>query len=468
MYNGTMESLLDKLRQYSDSGALAMHMPGHKRNTEDFAWLAPLGARFDITEIDGFDNLNDPQELFARLEERAARLWGAKQSICLVNGSTAGVLAAIRAAVPSGGEILLARNSHKSVYHAAELADAKPHYLLPSADPQTGIFGSVSAAEVAQALDAHPNVRLVAVTSPTYEGVISDVRRIADVCHARGALLFVDEAHGAHLGFGGFPESAVRCGADLVVQSLHKTLPSLTQTAILHVNGERIDPARVRRNTVIFQSSSPSYLLSASIDGCVNYLERQGTAAAERWLAARAEFDRAAESLAHLCIWQGGQTVFAQDPSKIVVFCADADLTGRELAGIFREQFRIEVEMAHECYVVAMTGMGDTAQSLRRFADAVCAIDRTCRKGGLPRPVQPFVLPEKRLSVGEALASPGAFCPLAEAVGQVSGEYVWAYPPGIPVLVPGEVIGEGMLGEAEKLHSDRGQLPKRIFCVGNA
>ena len=460
--------LLDKLKIYTASDAVPMHMPGHKRNMTAFPWLGELGGRLDITEIDGFDNLNDPQEIFAELEERVAKLWGADRSICLVNGSTAGVLSAVRAALERGGELLMARGSHKSVYHAAELTGVTAHYLTPHIDIESGIWGSVTAEDVARALDGHPDVRLTAITSPTYEGVISDVRAIADVCHERGVVLFVDEAHGAHLGFGGFPENSVRCGADLVVQSLHKTLPSLNQTAVLHINGDRVDPLDVRRNTSMFQTSSPSYILASSVDGCVRYLEREGGSAADRWLAARRKFDEDVRGLCNLRVYRGGDTVYKLDPSKIVISSAGCGISGAELMEVFRNKFNIELEMAGVDYVVAMTGMGDTEETLRRLAQAVCDADRMCRRcGDIPSP-HGFALPERRMTAHEAIAASGEFCRVADALGRVSAEYVWAYPPGVPLLVPGEVIDEDVIQKITSgriLHSTRGDVPGRILCI---
>ena len=464
-----MHTLLEKLKNYSASDALPMHMPGHKRNINAFPWLTELGAALDITEIDGFDNLNDPTELFRDLESRIARLWGADESICLVNGSTTGVLSAIRAALEHGGELLMCRGCHKSVYHAAELVDAKVHYLVPQIDQNFNIWGSVTAEEVSEALDAYSNVCLVAITSPTYEGVISDIQKIADVCHAHGALLFVDEAHGAHLGFGGFPESAVKCGADLVVQSLHKTLPSLTQTAVLHINRNRIDPTDVRRNTAMFQTSSPFYLLSASIDGCTRYMEQEGVSKAEQWLDALQAFYNNTQDLKNLRILHGGDTIYSHDPSKIVISAAGTDINGPKLMEIFRENFHIELEMAYGDYVLAMTGMGDTKESLQRLSKAVHAVDDMCHKMNNASRKQEFSLPDRNLSVHEALTAPGAFIPLSDCLNKISAEYVWAYPPGTPLLVPGEVINETIfqtLLTETNLHATRGELPKRIFCVG--
>lgn len=228
------EHLLSRLEALCQSDTLPMHMPGHKRNLLA-PYLRALGAQLDITEIDGFDNLHAPSGILRQAQARAARLWGAEESYFLVGGSSAGILAGLYAAANRGDEVLIARNAHKSVFHALELCGYRPHFFLPPRIPETGLFGSVTPAQAQAMLDSYPQAKLLLLTSPTYEGVISDIAGIARVCHQRGVILLVDEAHGAHLGLGGgFPGGAVQGGADLVVQSLHKTLPSLTQTAILH------------------------------------------------------------------------------------------------------------------------------------------------------------------------------------------------------------------------------------------
>lgn len=461
-------TLLDRLKEYSASGALPMHMPGHKRNADAFPWLSELGGGIDITEIDGFDDLNDPHGIFAELEARAARVFGADESIVLVNGSTSGVLAAITSALEGGGALLMARGSHRSVYHAAELSGAETYYLVPELDGELGIWRSVSPESVEAALSEHTDVRLVAVTSPTYEGVISDVRGIAEVCHAHGVPLFVDGAHGAHLGFGGFPESAASCGADMVAVSLHKTLPSLTQTAVLLLNGDRIDRGDVRRCAAIFGSSSPSYILSASVDGCVRYMEREGDAAAGRWLETLDGFYRAAAGMENIKLLSGGR-FFARDVSKIVISAAGR--TGEELAWYLRREHKIELEMAAGKYAVAMTGIGDTKSSLRRLSDALMCADGTfadntyIESEGTAR--AGFRLPERRMSIRGAMTAEGKFFDVSDAVGKISGEYVFAYPPGVPLLVPGEVIDADIAAAISQsgLRSTRGALPGKIFCA---
>lgn len=458
-------SLYEQLRSYNASGALPMHMPGHKRNRERFPWL--VGAEIDITEIDGFDNLNDPQGLFRELSERMTRLWGARDSIPLVNGSTVGILAALRTAAPRGGKVLAARNCHKSVYHAAELFGLDLRCFLPESDPETGCFLSVPPAAVEEALLQEGNVQAVVITSPTYEGAVSDVASIAAVCRRFGAVLIVDEAHGAHLGFGGFPESAVRLGADIVVQSLHKTLPSPTQTAVLHAASDRVDAGELRRNVAMLQSSSPSYILSSGIDGCVRFMEREGEAACRSWREALTAVDDASVELRHLRILR--QTAaFRTDPSKVVVSAAGTNITGTELSARLRREFSVELELAAPRFALAMTGLGDTPETVGRFLNALRAIDGDLRPAPLGEPLT-TVLPKRVLPIFDAAASPKERLPLEEALGRVSGGYVWAYPPGSPLLVPGERIEKPFLETVRALHE--ASVPVRttagggIFCV---
>ena len=250
-------------------------MPGHKRK----AWgeLPAQLYRLDITEIDGFDNLHQPEGILKELQEQAAACCGAEESYYLVNGSTGGILSAVSAALPASGHILMARNCHKSAYHAVYLRNLCTSYLYPKMLEDYDIFDMVSPEQIEEALDKEPDIQAVLLVSPTYEGRISNIRHISEIVHARGIPLIVDEAHGAHLGWSdAVHENSCRQGADLVIQSVHKTLPALTQTALLHVNGTIVDRERLRRFLHIYQSSSPSYLLMASIDNALQYMERDG------------------------------------------------------------------------------------------------------------------------------------------------------------------------------------------------
>lgn len=443
------ETLFMALQRYGREDAIPMHMPGHKRNEALAPYLKALGAGLDITEIDGFDDLHGAEGILRRGMERAAQLWGAKRSFYLVNGSTCGILAAIHAVLGQGGSAIVARNCHKSVYHGLELCGITPHFLLPPVESCFGICGSIAPAEVERALQTHPDARLVIVTSPTYEGVVSDIRAIADVAHRHHAVLLVDEAHGAHLGMGNFSAGAVACGADVVIQSAHKTLPSLTQTALLHLQGELVDPERVAHSLEIFETSSPSYLLMASLDSCVALLLEQGRHLLQEWNASLQAFGQEVRSLQHLRILgytaAPDSSVYALDPSKIVISTAGTSATGPELMGSLRKEANIELEMAASDYVIAMTGMGDTADTFHALARALCKADRMIQTSPSAAVRPDLQLPRRLCSAQEAVFGAREKCPLDEAAGCVSAGYVWAYPPGIPLLVPGEEIDAALL-----------------------
>ncbi len=462
------KTLFARLEEYSRSDMLPMHMPGHKR-----ACIAPylsgLSAALDITEVEGFDNLHAPTGLLMEAQANAAACWGATESYFLVGGSSAGILSGIYAAARRGDEILLGRNAHKSVFHAIELCGLVPRLLTPPFIPGTEIFASMPPETVKAAIAAHPDARLLVLTSPTYEGVLSDIETIAGICHEHGLTLMVDEAHGAHLGLGGsFPKGAVACGADLVVQSLHKTLPSLTQTAILHRCGCRVSPERLRHALAVFQTSSPSYLLMASIDGCVTLL-RESPDLLPTWRENLRRFSEETAALRNIRVLFSGTlppSVFDHDPSKLVL---TANCSGHALGSALRDRFHIEPEMTAPGYALAMTGAGDSAESLARLARGLSELDAS-----LPQvPPAPFAasLPPAELVMepGLAMQSPVRFSPPADAVGQVSGEYVWAYPPGIPLLLPGERISRELAGllanKTARLHSTYSRIPSEIAVV---
>lgn len=444
------ESLLQKLKQYHNT-MLPMHMPGHKRNlalSGEDGYLAALCADCDITEVAGFDNLAEPEDLLLHVNQRAAALWHSDSSYLLVNGSTCGILAAIYATVPREGRVVMTRNCHKSVYNGLQLVNAKATYLLPEMDTATGTYGELLPETVEAAFQEQGKADLLILTSPTYEGVISNVEEICRIAHAYGVPVLVDSAHGAHLGFGAFPKGAVECGADLVVQSLHKTLPSLTQTAVLHRNGALVCDNALRNAINMFQTSSPSYLLLASMEGCISLLEEQGETLFADWKQALDDFYRRMEDLKLLCVvgakapdTASGADGVVRDKSKLVICTAGTNLSGAELMERLRKEFRIEAEMAAEQYVLAMTGMGDTKESLFRLAEALQAIDAECKRKDAIKPEYPG-LPQQKMSVDEALALTETEKKILDAVGSTAAEYVWAYPPGIPILVPGEEISE--------------------------
>lgn len=457
-----MADLFSQLNAYSESDFYPYHMPGHKRR--GIGELPCELAALDITEIDGFDNLHQPEGIIREMEQQAAWLYGAEESFLLVNGSTCGILSAISSAVPKGGHILLARNCHKAAYHAVYMRDLKVTYLYPELHPEFPIYQGIRAEQVAMALEREPDIQAVFIVSPTYEGRISEVEAIARVVHAYGIPLIVDEAHGAHLGFHQeFASNSNRCGADLVIHSVHKTLPSMTQTAILHVNGSLVDRELLKRFLRIYQSSSPSYVLMGSIGNVLNLLEQDGKTLFEGFARA---YRQLLETLGRCKVLRFLPPEATQDIGKLVVFCPDSyrdkegdfrqGISGQALYHILRERFRLQPEMAAGNYCLAMFTVADRQEGYTRMQAALLQIDEELYEGTLQHdgatvPVSAELMRKIQCtdavavkSLQEAWDAPGQWVPIEEAEGRLAGDFINLYPPGVPIVVPGERITKEM------------------------
>ena len=452
-------NLYDKLLQYQSSEMYPFHMPGHKRRKDDFA--NPF--LIDITEIEGFDNLHHAEGILKDAQDRAAALYHSEETYFLVNGSTCGILAAVSACMTRGGKILMARNCHKAAYHAAYLRGLDIEYLYPEKEDIFGINGGIHEDIVEKALEEFQDIQAVMITSPTYDGVVSNVEKIAQIVHRKGIPLIVDEAHGAHFGFHEyFPKSSVEMGADLVIHSLHKTLPSLTQTALLHVNGNRVDRECLRRFLDIYQTSSPSYVFMAGMDSCVCKQEKRGGELFESLRRNLEVFYKQTESLG--CIYlanhglMGKSGIHDFDRSKLVISARNAGFTGNQLANLLRNRYHLELEMAGGSYGLALTSISDTEEGFLRLSEALKEID-ACLENKIEKNTEKSTLTiediviknEVWCRIHEALESPGESVLLEKAEGKICREFVYLYPPGIPMLVPGEIISREVLGKIRRL-----------------
>ncbi len=470
------KTLTQRLSEYSKSGACPMHMPGHKRQAIAGGGL-PL--ELDITEISGFDNLHQPEGILQQSMQQAATLYGAKQSYFLVNGSSGGILAGICTACKPHSTIIMARGCHKSVYHAVELRQLTPVYLCAELDETFGVAKSITPEQVKQALAAYPDAALVLLTSPTYEGVISDIASIAELCHAHRIPLMVDEAHGAHLGFSPrFSGGAVAAGADIVIQSLHKTFPSPTQTAIAHRNGDLINAKEFARQLSIFQTSSPSYLLMAGIDDCLHFVQKNQSELFDAYVQRLDTFSQAMVQLKHLRILCHGKDrfenhggFFAFDQGKIVISTRSTSLTGTQLKDRLRDEFCIELEMAMGDYALAMTSICDTDEMMQRLTDALLAIDATLSPAQTPLPLT-VSLPPMHLAPWQAQLEDSAIVSLQDAENEICAESIWAYPPGIPLITAGECITSDflcqirlLLEQGVELYAQTSDFPHQIAIV---
>ena len=464
--------LEQKLQELGNSDIYPFHMPGHKRTRFPFANPYTI----DITEIEGFDNLHHAQDLLKDAQQQAADLYGSKRAYYLVNGSTCGLLAAISAAVPRGGKILVARNCHKAVYHAIYLRQLAPVYLYP-VKTRCGIQGQILYQQVSDALREEPEIAAVVITSPTYDGVESDIKGIAEVVHAHGLPLIVDAAHGAHFGFHpAFPKNAVQLGADAVIMSVHKTLPAFTQTALLHLCSDRISETKIQQFLDIYETSSPSYVLMAGIEKCIAVIAEQKDELFAAYVGRLAEFHDKTKNLRTLKVLTAAdfskEEAFSFDPGKLLL-STGGRMSGQRLQEILLQEYGLQMEMASGSYVLAMTSVMDTEEGFLRLAAALCEIDR--RVEGMPgqRVASPREIYRKQKQVMApdlAVDAPQMALPMAEAAGQVSSSYVYLYPPGIPILAPGELIDAQTvqtIGRCLSLGLDVEGLPdgKRISVV---
>jgi arginine/lysine/ornithine decarboxylase len=355
--------------------------------------------------------------------------------------------------------VLVARNCHKAVYHALYLNELQAEYLYP-AIARNGVQGQITATQAEASLRENPDIAAVILTSPTYEGIISDIKGISEVCHRYGVPLIVDEAHGAHLGLGGeFPENAVRQGADAVIMSMHKTLPSFTQTALLHLTSERIDAEEVERYLGIFETSSPSYLFMAGMDACVRMLKEQGAQLFADYRRRLLDFYGRVSDLKCLHVMTAAdftaEEAFCVDDSKIVIFTGSGR-AGEELYHIFLEKYKLQMEMVSGDYVLGMTSIMDTQEGFDRLLTALHEIDNElyadCSRlvkesAGEEQSVEAnsfvrsiYVPNPREMQIYQAMALAYREVPLDEAVGAMAADYVYLYPPGIPIIVPGEII----------------------------
>jgi len=438
------DSLYGRLRELAESGLYSFHMPGHKRHFTDndlMDWYS-----MDISEISGFDNLSFPEDILLSAQRKAAAFYQADETFYLINGSTAGILSAVSAlGIKENQKLLISRNSHYSVYHAAYLNRISLVYIYPR-DDENGISKGITALEVAEKLENNPDIGAILITSPTYEGVISDIAGIAKVAHKHNISLVVDQAHGAHFGFHPlFPENAVKQGADMVIHSLHKTLPALTQTALLHVCGNRVNRDKLKRFLRIFQSSSPSYPLMAGIEQCLELVKKDGFQRFENMLKMKSEL---IDQLSQLMHFNPANQI--DDPCKLVIIVKNNSflksknipLNGKHLKEILNKEYLLEMEMAADNYIVAIITIMDKPEGIKRLVDALLEIDSDIIvKHNEVQSCEFYSYePKIMMPIHEALDGEVTEVPIDAACGHIAAEFVTLYPPARPLLVPGEII----------------------------
>ena len=458
-------SPLEKFFQhYNEKNLLPLHMPGHQRKRE---MGTALPYAYDYTEVEELDNLHAPEGILRGAMNRTAAYYGCSDCFYLVNGSSSGLQAGIFALLEEGDEVVVARNCHRSVFYALSLRKAKIHFLLPEFWEDFSCFGSVSLKEVERLLREFPKSKALIFTSPSYEGVVSDVEGIARLCHENGLSLLVDEAHGAHFSpkrGTSFPESAIALGADLVVQSPHKTLCSLTQSAWILGNGERYSREKLSFYLSVFQTTSPSYPLMLSLEKATTLLEREGEALFSHWKEVMMGFREKAKGLSCFSfLWEKEEACFAMDFSKIFLRALGIPKLrlGRDLAKLLREDYGIESEMHSGENLLLMTGPFISEEDMDRLFLTLKDIERRfgeekgkpLRSKLLSSTLYQISIADNTLQISEGLKE-GEELNLRDGEGRICLEYLSLYPPGIPMLFPGEKLTAEKIKAIEDLEKE--------------
>lgn len=398
-----------------------------------------LGKRIfeaDFSEIDNFDNIREPEGILLESQNNAAEIYRAKNSFYLYNGSTSGIIALMMSVCKEGDKVLVSRNCHLSVYNALVLTGAIPIWVMPDFIEEWGFWAQISAKSIKEKLEQYSDIKAVFITNPTYEGVVSDVKSISEVCNEHKALLIVDEAHGALWNFSNdLPVSAILEGADASVQSLHKTAGSLTQSAVLHLSkSSTINLEKVQECLNIINSTSPSYPLLASIEGCIAFLSS---------LNGKKELQKLIKNIEKfkLSLLKNKKIkVFDNQNDITKLFISVKGLSGYDLSTLLGEKFNIEDEMATEKGCLFLCGLGTTSNKLDILKNALLKI---AAKNNQNKPVEntfKIILPQIVCTPREAFFADTQTLPRAESVGRVSKELIIPYPPGVPFLIPGEKI----------------------------
>ncbi len=453
--------LAEAMRAYAEDGAAAYHTPGHKQGLGAHPLLKRLitaeGLREEVSLMEELDNLQEPEHCIREAQELAAELYGADGAWFMVNGTTGAIHTMLLSVLSPGDKILVPRNAHRSMLGGILLAGAVPVYLPPEIDRDYGIPMGLSAETAARGMEEHPEAKALAVVSPSYYGVASDLVSFAELAHSRGMLLLVDEAHGAHLRFSDvLPISAIEAGADLAAQSTHKLLGSMTQTSLLLGRRGRVDFGRVQSVSGLLQSTSPNNLLLASLDIARLQMAEEGSFRMERAVRLAEKLRQEIREIPGLdCMGKEnlGRPGFAGlDVTKLTVSVAGLGLTGMEAEEILRHEYKIQCELSdyrNLLFIFSMADGEEQAELLLQGLRKLAAEHRGQAKPKLFMDLPP--IPRQILSPREAFWGRTRKVRLEEAAGCISGEQIAFYPPGVPVLCPGERIEEEMPGYLRKM-----------------
>lgn len=440
------------LERFRKQRVVPFDVPGHKRgrgNPELAAFLGERCVGIDVNSMKPLDNLCHPSSVIKEAEELAADAFGAARAYFMVGGTTSSVQSMVLACCKAGEKIILPRNVHKSAINALILCGAVPVYIDPQVDRRLGIPLGMELSDVEAAIRQNPDAKAVFVNNPSYYGICSDLRAIVAMAHAHGMLALVDEAHGTHLSFGpGLPVSAMAAGADMASVSMHKSGGSLTQSSLLligpHVNGQYVDQI-----INLTQTTSASYLLMASLDISRRNLALRGREAfgrvAEMAEYARGEINAVGGYYAYGSELKNGGSVYDFDVTKLAVYTRDIGLTGIEVYDLLRDEYDIQLEFGDLSNTLAYISIGDRIQDIERLVGALADIKRLYARPKRDVFIAEYISPIVAAAPQTAFYAEKISLPLAQTAGRICGESVMCYPPGIPILSPGEVVTQDII-----------------------
>ena len=448
--------LFTGLLKHIQRNPIPFHIPGHKKgrgmDPEFRAFVGDAVLAMDLINISPLDDLHHPTHIIKRAQELAAQAFGADHTFFSVQGTSGAIMTMILATCQPGDKIIVPRNVHKSVMAAIVMAGAVPVFIHPVLDKRTGIAHGITTSSLAKALDEHPDAKAVLVINPTYYGIAANLKQIVELAHSRQIPVLVDEAHGVHIHFHEqLPLSAMQAGADMAATSMHKLGGSLTQSSILNIQGPLVNPNRVQAILSMLTTTSTSYILLASLDAARRYLATQGQRLLGETLALAAY---AREQIANIpglyCIGPeilGSEATHAIDLTKLPICVKDLGITGYEAEVWLREHYNIEVELSDLYNILCILTPGDTRETVDVLIRALQHLSREFQHqlSSCSIRVQLPPIPVLALTPREAFYSDTETVPLRESAGRIIAEFIMVYPPGIPILLPGEIIDQESL-----------------------
>ena len=427
--------LNEKLDLYIKEDYYPFAMPGHKRNKKFLN--KKISYDRDITEIRDFDNLNNPKSLFKNMEKKLAKIYDANDFIISTNGSTCGILATLRALTKNNKKILVQRNSHKSVFNAIEVFDLDPDYIKVKIDENDMAY-DIDYEDLKKKIEKN-SYSLIFITSPSYEGYMVDLKKIKKIIGDKNIFLIIDMAHGSHTILSAYKDNF---SYDLAITSFHKNLSALTPASGIIIKNKNIDKKEIRRNMAIFQTSSPSYLISGSIDDMIDKFPSFFDLRDDLVKNLNSFYQTRLKNLKFI-------NSKNKDISKILISCKNTNIHGNDLADLLYKE-KIEIEMASATYVILISSIFDTKEGFDRLKNALIKIDKKIKykKSDLSFD---FVECEKKYSISESFLKENHLDKMEKSQGKISAAYVYVYPPGIPLLIPGEIINQKIIDQIKYL-----------------